>query len=110
MRSIMITCKVTLIFVLGALVTSTDAHAVCPGDHGAGSAAALDDGALDGLLLAAGFPQESLSTMRCIAHKESGAHPEAFCLSTGANQKVLAWGLFQISRLWFKQCSGYDDE
>lgn len=86
---------------------SASAYAGCPGAHGAGSAPALSDEEVDAALRAAKFPEETIPTMRCIAQEESGKYPEAYCMDTSDN--VLAWGTFQIYKLWFKECSGYSD-
>jgi hypothetical protein len=105
----MITRWMFPIIILGILTLSAVSHAGCPGPHGAGSAPALSDDELNNVLLTAGFPQESLDTMRCIAQKESGAYPEAYC-SSATDDEVLAIGVFQIHKFWFKECTGVDEE
>lgn len=101
-------CTIGLALSAAALISSS-AYAGCPGAGGPGSLPPLSDESLTNSLRQAGFPEETLPTMVCLAGAESNKQPEAFCYDKPPSEKLLAFGVMQIYHIWYKDCTGYDD-
>ncbi len=86
---------------------SVNALAYCPGVSRTGDSEPMSDAQIEEVLRAASFPEETIPTMVCIAAAESTRFPTASC-TNASDSAIIAYGLFQIYDLWFKQCTNTD--